>query len=67
MPEFSAPKSQSSAQTLDARELQAMLYRQIGISAVAAALEVQIDCPAEPKPVVQRDIPPLLRKEALAA
>ena len=50
----------------DARDLQALLYREIGISAVAAALQVQIDCP-EPKIINQRDIPAILRDESLAA
>ena len=47
----SAPESAAKAETQDARDLLARLYREIGISAVAAALCVSIakdrDCDAD--------------------
>ena len=51
----------------EARELQARLYREIGISAVAAALRFT----TQPEPARKESAPdallPLLRKENLAA
>lgn len=53
--------------TEDARDLQARLYREIGISAVAAALRfiAQPD-PGQAVPVA-RDVPAVLRDEPKAA
>ena len=65
--ESSSHESLAKADIKDARDLQAHLYREIGISAVAAALGVQLDCPVEPKIINQRDIPAVLRDESLAA
>ncbi|MDB5648544.1 MAG: hypothetical protein JWL62_64 [Hyphomicrobiales bacterium] len=51
----------------DARALQARLYREIGISAVAAALQMR-DAPVEEyKPRSIEDIPAILRGHDLAA
>lgn len=51
----------------DARDLQARLYREIGISAVAAALHfVNQPDPAEAPPA-ERELPFLLRDEPKAA
>lgn len=53
--------------TEDARDLQLRLYRQIGISAVAAALNVGAE---RHEPIVQpshADIPAVLRGDDLAA
>ena len=48
------------------RDLLARLYREIGISAVAAALQVQVDRP-EPKAHVEDSIPRLPKVRGLAA
>lgn len=51
----------------DARDLQARLYREIGISAVAAALRfVNHPDPAK-APKAERDVPAILRDEPKAA
>lgn len=53
--------------TVDARDLQASLYREIGISAVAAALRFTTQ-PEPGKPVAgPRDVPAILRGDDLAA
>ncbi|HRJ70070.1 MAG TPA: hypothetical protein PK812_10715 [Beijerinckiaceae bacterium] len=54
----------------DARAQLAHLYREIGISAVAAALHAQGLASVEEREAVKRassEIPPMLRKENLAA
>ena len=43
------------------------LEDEIGISAVAAALEVKLDCPAVEPVAIKREIPAILRDESLAA
>lgn len=50
----------------DARDLLTRLYREIGISAVAAALHVSAQSPERPRPSV-KDIPAILRSEDKAA
>lgn len=52
-----SPLVDSKAPKQDARELQAMLYREIGISAVAAALFMsnEMDRPADPAPTFARE------------
>lgn len=54
----------------DARAQLARLYREIGISAVAAALHVTNLASVEEREIIKRassEIPPMLRKENLAA
>ncbi|MBX9740605.1 MAG: hypothetical protein K2X62_11055 [Beijerinckiaceae bacterium] len=54
-------------QIQDARDLQAHLYREIGIAAVMAALQHR-DRPAEPRRRLKvDDIPAILRGEDIAA
>lgn len=54
-------------QIQDARDLQAHLYREIGIAAVTAALQHR-DRPAETRPRLKvEDIPAILRGEDMAA
>lgn len=48
-----------------ARDLLARLYREIGISAVAAALQIPVP-KADPEMDQRRDVPPMLRKELAA-
>lgn len=54
-------------QVQDARDLQARLYREIGISAVTAALQMRDIRPQAEKPLSISDIPAILRGEDLAA
>jgi hypothetical protein len=49
----------------DARDLQSKLYREIGISAVAAALRF-VNQPEMERPASTRVIPPVLRDEMAA-
>ena len=51
----------------DARDLQAKLYREIGISAVAAALRFTTQPDTPPQPVQVHPIPAVLRSDDLAA
>ena len=52
----------------DARDLQAHLYRQIGISAVAAALSISTrDLEPGPGPIDIRQNPAMLKEDDLAA
>ncbi len=50
-----------------ARELQLRLYREIGVSAVAAALEVSLDAVAEPVTLTRPIIAAEIREHAKAA
>jgi hypothetical protein len=52
--------------TQDARDLLVRLYREIGISAVAAALQIPERQPEQRRPSV-KDIPAILRGEDKAA
>ncbi len=54
-------------QPSDARELQARLYREIGISAVTAALRFVNQPDPNAKAPVERDMPAILRDEHKAA
>ena len=67
MSESQLNESPVKADIHNARDLQALLYREIGISAVAAALEVKLDCPAVEPVAIKREIPAILRDESLAA
>ena len=52
----------------DARDLLALLYREIGISAVAAALQVSIDVERRGAPMPKADpLPDVLRGNDIAA
>lgn len=51
----------------DARDLQARLYREIGISAVAAALRFVNQPDPGKAPEAQREVPAILRDEPKAA
>ena len=51
----------------DARDLQARLYREIGISAVAAALRFVNQPDPAKAPAAEREVPFLLRDEPKAA
>lgn len=51
----------------DARDLQARLYREIGISAVTAALRFIKQPDPSAKPPVERELPAILRDEHKAA
>jgi hypothetical protein len=53
--------------TEDARDLQTRLYREIGISAVAAALRFTTQPEPGKKPVVQHPRPAVLREDEQAA
>ena len=56
------------AGTQDARALLTRLYREIGISAVTAALQLRdLPEPEQRKPAVERDVPAILRGDHLAA
>lgn len=64
----SAPAAKPISETTsDARDLQARLYREIGISAVAAALRFT----TQPDPAVKKPeshaLPPFLRRDDVAA
>ena len=66
MSEFELPQTMPQAKE-DARALLARLYREIGISAVSAALHLQ-DVPAtERKPTGDRSAPVTARGDKLAA
>ena len=65
--ESSSHESLAKADIKNARDLQALLYREIGLSAVAAALGVPLDGPAEPKTDQPHDIPTIRLGKSLAA
>lgn len=48
------------------RDLLARLYREIGISAVAAALESSVAKPPKPAQILKSEIPAVLRDEEAA-
>ena len=60
--EFSA-----SPQSVAPHDLLARLYREIGISAVAAALDAMTVTPAPEKIIAEDRLPAILRSEDLAA
>jgi hypothetical protein len=59
------PSPAASQQPQHARELQARLYREIGISAVAAALQLP-EPPVDVQVEQHRDNQPMLRKDIAA-
>lgn len=59
-------KSPVPQATQDARDLLMRLYREIGISAVSAALQMREPAPKR-EPATLADLPSVLRKENLAA
>ena len=68
MNQTETPVAPPAAQRQDARDLLALLYREIGISAVAAALQVSIDVERRGAPMPKADpLPDVLRGNDIAA
>ena len=62
-----APQTAPTPKEEDVRDMQARLYREIGISAVAAALRFTTQPEPSARKAVQHPIPYVLRDEDVAA